>query len=187
MDRKSDFILAAIHDAQATIRSVDLKVAALLAGLIVPLASLGNIWNHFVNISSLKSIFIASSIGIIFLIFWLASIFSLVRTISAIDNPADHIVNSSEYKGIFYGNGLFKFGWLDVLFNRSVIKADKDVSTFSLAYPSDEKEIISELSFEHMKLIYIREVKLHRFKYSLRFAFIWLILGMGIYLFSKTG
>ncbi len=187
MDRKSDFILSSIQDAQATIRSIDVKVAALLTGLLVPISSLGKIWNHLVHISSLTSNILAVLIGVIFLLFWLAAIVSLVRTLSAIDNPADHIINSSNYKGIFYGGGLFQFGWLDVLLNRSVIKANKDVVTFSQAYPDNEEEIISELSFEHMKLIYIREIKLHRFKSSLKIAFIWLILGMSIYLYSKVG
>ncbi len=187
MNNKSDFILSAIHDAQATIRSIDVKVIALLTGLLVPISSLGEIWNHLVHISLLTSLNFAVLTGVIFLLFWLAAISSLVRTISAIDNPADHIVNSSEYKGIFYGGGLFQFGWLDVLLNRSVIKANKDILAFSQDYPGNEDEIVSELSFEHMKLIYIREIKLHRFKSSLKVAFIWLVLGITIYLYSKVG
>jgi len=187
MDKKSDFILSAIHDSQSTIRSIDVKVAALLTGMLVPISSLGKIWNHLVHISSLTSNCVAILIGTSFLLLWLIAILSLVRTLSAIDNPADHIVNSSEYKGIFYGGGLFRFGWLDVLLNRSVIKANKDVAAFSQTYPDNENEIVSELSFEHMKLIYIREIKLYRFASSLKIAFVWLVMGIAIYLYSKAG
>ncbi len=187
MDSKSDFILSAISDTQATIRSIDVKVVALLTGLLIPISSLGKIWNHLAHISSLISYVLAISIGLIFFLLWLISILSLVRTLSSIDNPANHIVNSSEYKGAFYGGGLFDFNWLDVVLNRTVIKANKDVAVFSKSYPDNESDIIDELSFEHMKLIYIREIKLHRFKWSMRMSFIWAALSIGIYVFSKVG
>jgi hypothetical protein len=187
MDKKSDFILSAIHDAQSTIKSIDVKVAVLLTGMLVPISSLGKVWNHLINISSLTSNFVAILIGVLFLLLWLTAIFSLVTTLSAIDNPANHVVNSSEYNGVYYGGGLYQFGWLDVLLNRAVIKANKDVTSFSQTYPDNESDIVSELSFEHMKLIYIRELKLHRFKSSLKIAFVWLIIGITIYIYSKAG
>jgi len=187
MDSRSEFILAAINDAQATIRSIDVKVAALLTGLLIPIASIGKIWSYLIQLSTLTTLSISIVVGGIFIGSWLAAVFSLVRTISAIDNPALHIVNSGSHKGVFYGGGLFEFGWLDVLLNRSIVKASKDVPTFSQDYPSNEDDTISELTFEHMKLIYIRDIKLHRFKISIRVAFVWLLLGVGIYLYSKIG
>jgi len=187
MDKKNDFILAAINDTQAIIRAIDVKVAALLMGLLVPLSSLGKIWNHLVHISSITTNYFAIAIGSAFLVTWLMAVLSLVRTLSAIDNPANHIVNSNDHKGVFYGGGLFQFGWVDALFNRDVIKANKDVSVYSKGYPCDENEVASELCFEHMKLIYIRDIKLHRFKFSLNVALVWLLFGMCIYLYSKIG
>jgi len=187
MDSKRDFILAAINDTQSTIRSIDVKVAALLTGLLIPLSSLGKIWGHIFHIYSVNQSFYAIVLGSLFFVIWLIAVYSLIRTMSAIDNPAKHIVNSNNYKGSFYGGGLFSFGCLDVLFNRAIIKAEKDVVSFSKDYPSSEEEIISELSFEHMKLVYIREIKLHRFKNSMTIATIWLALGLCIYLYSKIG
>lgn len=184
MDR-SEFILAAINDAQATIRSIDVKVTALLAGLLIPLSSLGKIWNHLSHIHSLDHPYFTVLIGALFFLAWLIAVFSLVRTVSAIDNPAKHILNSGHYKGIFYGAGLFGFGALDVLLNRPIIKGSTDVASFSKDYPASEEEVVSELSFEHMKLIYIREFKLHRFKYSMKIATTWLLLGLSIYFYSK--
>lgn len=187
MQSKIDFILAAINDTQGTIRSIDVKVGALLAALLLPLSFIEKILGHLIHISVILSMYAAFPIGIIFFITWFVALFSLARTISAIDNPRDHIVNSKDHKGSFYGAGLYKFGWLDILLNRKIIKADKDVSAFSQEYPETEKKIISELSFEHIKLIYIREIKLFRLNAALKIAFIWLLLGMTIYSYSKLG
>jgi hypothetical protein len=187
MSDKKSFILVAINDAQSTIRAVDVKVGALLAGLLLPLSSVGNILTHVVNVSTLSNKNTAVILGLTFLIFWLLAVSSLIRTLSAINNPANHIVNSENYKGLFYGGGLYNFGWLDTLLNRSIIKANKDVDAFLQCYPNSEEEVVSELTFEHMKLVYIRELKLFRFKASLRLAFIWLLIGMGIYFYSKLG
>ncbi len=187
MDDKKSFILVAINDAQATIRAIDVKVGALLAGLLLPLSSIGKIWTHVFHISVISNQYIAIFVGLTFLIFWLLAVYSLIRTLSAIDNPANHIVNSVNCKGSFYGGGLYDFGWMDTLLNRSIIKANKDVATFSQSYPNCEDGLVSELTFEHMKLVYIRELKLFRFKASLRLAFVWLLIGMGIYFYSKLG
>lgn len=187
MDNKAQFILAAINDTQAIIRAVDVKVAALLTGMLIPLSSLGKMWSHLSNIYSFSQSNAVFFVGAVFFLIWLITVFSLVRTMSAIDNPASHIVNSSGCKGAFYGGGLYEFGWLDVVLNRSIVKAGKDVASFSRDYPVTENEIESELSFEHMKLIYIREIKLHRFKCSMRIATMWLLLGLGIYSCSKFG
>ena len=187
MDSKSTFILAAIHDAQSTIRSIDVKVAALLAGLIIPISSIDKMWGYWANISTITTTCIPDLIGIAFLVTWLLAVMSLVRTISAISDPASHIVNSSRQKGSFYGGGLFEFGCVDMLLNRSIIKANKDVVEFSQDYPSTEDETISELTFEHLKLIYIRDIKLHRLRLSINVLFVWLLLGFGIYFYSKLG
>ena len=139
------------------------------------------------HISDLSNQCIAIIIGLTFFICWLLALYSLVRTLSAIDNPASHIVNSDDYTGSFYGGGLFDFGWSDTLLNRSVIKANKDVVTFSQRYPNSADELISELTFEHMKLVYIRDLKLFRFKASLWLASAWVLIGIGIYFYSKMG
>ncbi len=185
MIKKGDFILAAINDTQATIRAIDVKVAALLTGLLIPLSSLGKIWAHLAHVYSASNSNLTILVGAIFVTAWLIAVLSLVRTMSAIDNPSVHIVNSNKYKGSFYGGGLFEFGWPDVLMNRRIIKAGKDVSSFSQDYPVNDEDVISELTFEHMKLVYIREMKLHRLKYSVRIATFWLITGLGIYVYSK--
>lgn len=181
---KVTFITTAIADTQATIRSIDVKIAALLTGMLLPLSSLGHIWSHLLHLSS-RCQWVTITIGILFFFLWILAVLLLVRAISAIDNPAQHILNIETYKGSFYGVGLYKFGFQDMILNRSINKATKNVTEFLEEYPNDLIAITAELTFEHMKLIYIRDIKLFRLNLSLKIGFIWLLLGIIIYVISK--
>ncbi|HGS4749595.1 TPA: hypothetical protein ACMDRF_002421, partial [Vibrio cholerae] len=92
MDSKSDFIMAAIQDCQATIRATDVKVGALLTGLLLPFSQISQIWKYLEQLSTLIE---CRAVIYLFFVLWLLAIYSLVRTISAIDNPSNHIVNES--------------------------------------------------------------------------------------------
>lgn len=92
----------------------------------------------------------------------------------------------STCKGTFYGGRLYRFGFLDTLLNREIIKADKDIASFAATYPNTLDEIELELSFEHMKLIYIREIKLHRLNFSLRLSAIWFAVGLCAFAYLKA-
>ncbi|EKA7371671.1 hypothetical protein OL330_000860 [Vibrio parahaemolyticus] len=183
MDSKSDFIMAAIQDCQATIRATDVKVGALLAGLLLPFSQITQVWKYLDQLSTFIE---CNAVTYLFFALWFLAICSLVRTISAIDNPSNHIVNESTCKGAFYGARLYRFGFLDSLLNREVIKADKDIASFAETYPDTPDGIELELSFEHMKLIYIREIKMHRLDFSLKIAALWFILGICAFLYLKA-
>lgn len=187
MDDKINFIISAITDTQGTIRATDVKVGAMLAGMLVPIAIIENIWGYFVKLSSITPSWIAIIAGIAFFLMWILSIILLARTISAIDNPSKHIIHSSDYKGSFYGCGLFDFQIIDTIFNRPIIRANKDVQRFAGEYPDTLDAIISELSFEHLKLIYIRDIKLFRLGYSLKLAFSCLVIAVSVFFYSKLG
>ncbi|EMI4223263.1 hypothetical protein V6439_002377 [Vibrio parahaemolyticus] len=183
MDSKSDFIAVAIQDCQATIRATDIKVGALLAGLLLPFSQVSQIWKYLEQLSTILE---CNTVTYLFFALWFLAICSLVRTISAIDNPSNHIVNESTCHGAFYGGGLYRFGFLDSLLNREMIKASKDIASFSATYPDTPDEIELELSFEHMKLIYIREIKMHRLDFSLKITGLWFILGICAFLYLKA-
>lgn len=185
MDKRTDLIVAAILDTQATIRAIDVKVAALLVAVLAPLANTNRVFGHLNHFGSLSPKWIFAILAIAFLATWIAAFAALVRSIGAIDNPAGHIINSGSLTGSFYSGGLYKMGLLDVFLNRDVIKASKDPASFLALVPNDAASIEKELAFEHMKLVYIREVKLIRLGWGLRFALIWLMLGIGIFLTSK--
>lgn len=174
MDNKTQFIAAAIQDCQQTIRATDVKVGALLAGMLLPFAQISHIWGYLGKLSSLIETY---TFTVVFFALWFSAILSLVRTISAIDNPSTHIVNEGTCKGAFYGAKLYDFSFLDSFLNRKLVKGNKDIANFALAYPDSVDEIEQELSFEHMKLIYIREIKLHRLDFSLKLSAVWLAVG----------
>lgn len=184
--RKSKFILNAILDTQATIRAIDVKIGYLLAALLVPFALLGRIWAHLSNIHSiLTNYHIGDILAGTFLLLWIFSILCFIRALSAIDNPTDHINNSHRYKGIFYSGGLYKFGFLDSFLNRNFIKAHDEVPTFLSKIPNNTAEVLHELTLEQMKLIYIREIKLHRLKIGITAATFWFLFGFASFTSSK--
>lgn len=185
MRSKAEFVTAAIIDTQSTIRAIDVKIGALLVAILAPLSGLGRIFSHIENIAvhSPKAFYLILSI--MFIVVWILAVTALVRGLGAIDNPSCHIVNATKRKGSFYGGGLYSFGLLDAFLNRSIIKANKDPVSFSSEIPDNESDILDELVFEHMKLIYIRDAKLNRLKWALSFSVAWLGFGIVIYLSSK--
>ncbi len=182
---KINFIYSAISDTQSTIRAIDVKVAALLTGVLIPLSSVGKIWAHFINVNSKLGFEWSFLIGGFFLLLWGMAALSLVFTLSAIDNPSKHLIGYSKCKGGFYGGGVFDFGLADVFLNRSIVKARHTVEKFSERYPLNESDVVAELTLEHMKLIYIRDAKLNRFNWAVKISILWVALGVGIYVFSK--
>jgi ABC-type multidrug transport system fused ATPase/permease subunit len=185
MHNKLDFVSAAILDTQSTIRAIDVKVAALLVGIVAPLPNINRIFfhlNHF-GVQSPRMFFYG--VVVLFLLSWLLALIALVRAIGVIDNPAQHIINASNCKGMFYAGGLYSLGIADVFFNRNIMKASKDLHSFVAQLPDNEPEIETELVFEQMKLAYIRDIKINRLRWGLQFSLLWLVLGIAIYLCSK--
>lgn len=185
MDKKADFIAAAILDTQATIRAVDVKVAAFLVAILSPLGNVNRIFAHLGHFGNQSPRWIFLFIVVAFLVTWVFALVALVRAIGAIDNPSRHIINSSSLKGSFYAGGLYKLGIVDVFLNREIIKASTDPMTFAAQIPGTSAEMEVELVFEQMKLVYIRDIKFNRLNWGMRFSLAWLVLGIGIFVFSK--
>ena len=185
MNDKIFFILAAINDTQATIRAIDVKVGTLLAGLLLPLVVKVQIFNYLINISNVISHSFGISISLLLIFLWFVTVFILIRTISAIDNPAKHIADSENFKGSFYGTGCYHFGVIDTFFNREAIKAKKHVIDFANDYPSQLDDIANELAFEHLQLVYVRDIKFHRLKMAFRLSFFWGISVISLFFFSE--
>ncbi len=183
MDERNSFIMAAINDAQATIRATDVKVGALLAGLLLPLSYLGAIWDY--ALSDYTPGWLMFLVFILFTL-WIVSISVLVRTISAVGNPSRNISGAGDCSGCFYGADLYDFTLRNTLLNTESNKSRKDVIAFSNDYPTSQKDICTALSFEHMKLIYIRDIKLYRLDASLKITVIFVFLGIITYILTKT-
>jgi hypothetical protein len=185
MDRKTEFIAAAILDTQATIRAIDVKIATLLVAILAPFANISRIFAHLGNIGNQSPRYIFLSIVVVFLILWILALVALVRAIGAIDNPSQHIINSDKITGAFYAGGLYSLKILDVFMNRKIVKSSTDPRSFAARIPNNVEGIEQELIFELMKIAYIRDIKLNRLNWGLRFSLLWFTLGTGIYLSSK--
>ena len=179
------FLQAAITDVQATVRAIDVKVGALFVLVLAPFASLARVFAHVDKLCCRSPKYVFIALSVCFLASWFLALVSLVRAIGALDNPARHIPNSNNQKGTFYGGGLFDFNIIDAFFNRHNVKAKKDLDAFSTDIPTSIEEIEMELAFEHMKVVYIRDIKATRLKWGVRFATIWLILGSSIFFVSR--
>lgn len=176
---KASYILAAINDSQAIIRATDTKAAALLAALIIPISSIDKIFSYFVKLSSCS---LTLFLGSLFTLFWLLAFYTVIKAISSIDNPSQHINDSDSAKGSFHLGGLFKLGERDLFTNSNKLTSTKNLNIVMDDYPSDIVSIVKELSFEHMKLVYIREIKTHRLLASIKFSILALLVGLFVFL-----
>ncbi len=185
MDNTVSFMRDSILDIQSTIRALDTKVAALLVVLLAPLSNLGKIINHVDNYLIKYPDNWHLVVVMFFAVSWALALIASIRVISAIDNPAGHIINADEYSGVYYSGGLFNPSIIDVFFNSSTLKASRDVESHLAIFPNDETSVKQELAFEQLKLVYIRDIKLVRFKFSLHAIYVWMTLGLFIYLLSR--
>lgn len=184
-DKVFGFLDRAIEEGQLTIRALDVKLGALIAAVLAPLAAISRVFAHIESFYHLWPHWPLFLVNSVFLALWLLALTSFAMAIGAIDNPAIHIPNAKLYKGSFYGGDQYALSWVDAFLNRGVVVAKSDPAVFRKELPSTEEEFANELVFEHMKLMYIRDVKLHRLKWGFRFAVMWLILGICIFLSSR--
>jgi hypothetical protein len=185
MNDRAAFLAGSIADMQATIRAVDVKVAAILVALLIPLQNLHRVFGHIKHFCNVSPRWPAVCIVILFLSTWLLGFVSLVRAISAIDNPAGHIINRNHVKGSFFLGGLYPLKFLDAFFNRSIIMAKHDPATIQANLPQSSEDVEAELVFEQMKLAFIRDVKINRLFWGLALSLVWLFLGIAIFISSK--
>lgn len=186
MDKSTEFIAAAVHDIQATIRAVDVKIGALLTAVLLPFAAFGRVWAHFSHLLSVVPSCFGLLLTVIFYLTWALAVFVLVRSLAAIDNPAIHISNCGACRGSFYGGGIYKLSLVDALFNRSDVKSSIDVAALVANAPKTEDEIAAELAFEQLKVVYIRDIKIHRLNVAINIAFVWVFIGLASFFISKV-
>lgn len=184
MDRKIEFVYDSIHDIQSTVRAIDTKIATILVVIVIPLTSLGEIVGRIDTLWTNKNILFNWIIVILFGLFWILSFILASLAIAAIENPSKHVRDINNPSNIYYGEGLYKKDLRDVFLNRSNLKSIKNVDAHYADFPDNDEDIVKELVFEQMKLIYIRELKIIRFNYSLYATYIWFTFGLIIYFLS---
>lgn len=167
-NNQSHFLYNSIQDIQNTIRLVDAKLGFLLAILGFAVPNIGKITIAIKRISSLLTNYDILYLVYIFVICCFALSLSLsfyiaLVGISSIDNPAKHIaVSGAPATGAFYRGGLFPIKLYDVVYNRPSLVSNITLNSCLHATPISEEEIVSELTFEQLKLCYIRDIKIKR-------------------------
>jgi hypothetical protein len=185
MNDRASFLAASISDIQSTIRAVDVKVAAIIVGLLTPLQNLHRVFGHLKHFCDVTPAWPAVFVAVLFLAAWLLAFIALVRAISAVENPARHIINSGGLQGSFFLGGLYPFKFLDAFLDRSIIMARRDPATVQASLPTTATVVEAELVFEQMKLAYIRDTKMNRLYWGLVLSVVWLFLGIAIFVSSK--
>lgn len=176
---KSNFIQSAIQDTQQNIRAIDFKIGALLAGCIVPFPQIRTIYD-FLN---LNTIWYLQALAWLIFIIWLMAVLILLSALSAIDNPSKHINDGYSQKGYYYGGGTFKFNLING-FVQTDIRANRTVQSYSDELNDSNFPFFKELVFEHLKLIYIRDLKLYRLKCSVTLIACLIIIGSISFLYT---
>lgn len=174
------FIYSSLADIQSTIRVIDAKIAIIIGVLALPFANLGKIY------ANLDSLYRTVDFGpgqwsywlllFLFCASWLLAFVAAIRAIMGINNPALHVKLNNKPSGNFYGSGLYDTGFADVFITRK-IKSKQSLESYIQTFPDDFDNIRSELVFEHMKLVYIREIKSIRLRWTYLMTIAWLSAG----------
>ncbi len=175
----SAFLYASIADIQSTIRATDTKVAALLVVLIIPVTHLDDIYKVCKKLCDHPGCRIVQDFilagAVIFALSWILAFFASARTLMGVYNPARQVSGKTPH-GSFYSGGLFRFSFLDIFINlqrRSKTTLESHITNF----PKVNAELVAELTFEQMKLAYIRDVKGFRQTAAFACAIAWIIFG----------
>jgi len=73
----------------------------------------------------------------------------------------------------------------DAIYNRKSLKTSIEFDEHYFNFPKRQEDIIRELVFEQMKLIYIRDIKFYRLRTIIHGIFAWLMAGTIIYIYSR--
>jgi hypothetical protein len=177
MCETKEFLYQSITDTQATIKAIDVKLGFLFVLAFTPLTLLSAISpgiNYLWNFDLLFRVLI-----VINFISWFLSLIYLFFSLTSISNPNNHI-SGPRPPGLFYGKNLFKTESSN-LFSTIKITCNHTVDNILSTLPSGNK-IIEELIYEKIKITYIREIKISYYVRSTKLIFIWLCLGLALYI-----
>lgn len=178
---QTQFLYESVRDIQNTIRTLDTKTNYLMVALVIPLVKLGVIFTKCVWLLKLPGhqwVFVP--LVAVFVLFWGLAFLAVFKTLAAIDNPSEHITGDHP-RGAFYSAGIFQTGSMDVFFNRA-LRSRVQFHQHLADTPATDDVIASELAFEQMKLVYIREVKMVRSRAGYTLSALWILSGGALWL-----
>lgn len=170
---KINFLYQSISDTQATIRALDVKIGFLFIVIFIPFVELNDIFNIYMEIKNKSNCY--SIITSLTIIFWIASFLSLFSSAVSISDPKKHI-KGEKPSGIFFTRDLFNIGFIDNFINLPT-SSNLNTDEYAKKIPNNEDDIIKELSFEKMKITYIRDIKIKRSSFCSIMTFCWVSTG----------
>lgn len=178
-EKKLEFLYKAIEDSQQTIRFVDTKtsVTTFVVGLIVALLTSGlpDFADYFWNMPPAIQLF---SIAVILLsgLFIALTLNIAIQVVYPKTNPSQHINKTTALKEVFYIYELTLVGKTPMIKQSYEEYLAKIKSIVSL------DEIIEELSYELLKVSYIRETKISNVRTMKRYLYV-VLMSLPLLLF----
>jgi hypothetical protein len=172
LDTRIAFTQKAIDETQATIRALDAKAVALLVFLVVPLTAAVHLRD------GMRALALASySHFWLMVIAWVVAAGANLLTLGAIASPADRVPGDHP-SGTYFGAGLYRLSFLDLL-PWTHTKAVHGTTEWLARCPQTQADVLWELAFEQIKLVYIRDVKMLRLKLAYYSVFAGLVAFVG--------
>ncbi|MEZ8399762.1 hypothetical protein AB6D20_006940 [Vibrio splendidus] len=177
-EKKIEFLYQSIADTQATIRALDVKLGFFFVIIFLPFAATKEIINVYQALSKIEILScIANLVGII----WLISFVCLFLATVSKDNPSKALDAelSEGNKNAFYNGDVISAN-ICSLIPRFTANQKATFTDKLEGLPNSENALIITLTFEAMKLAYIRDVKIIRSNACMYSTFLW--IGIGAFL-----
>lgn len=178
---KINFLYKAIDDAQQTVRFTDTKTSIifLFFGIFVSMIGTGlpNFAKYYWYMpGSLQTMFVVAIIIFIFCIG--GSLVLAIKVLVPRSNPASHISMQAKTKGLFYLSKM-NSAWQDGFVDRKKLFLGTSFEAYYEKYHEVKEETVieKELIYELLKVSYIRELKIMRLKYMIRWGISALIVS----------
>jgi len=170
MESRQTFLYQSIADLQGTIRAIDIKIGYLLLIVFTPLFALDKIQPLLSEM--FRESWVQSSLVGAIIALWILAIFVQFMALVAITNPTNKVPGAGKL-GSFFSGDLYRLGVVDAFANRNT-KARRTVKEEVGSLPDTEEKIVEELTFEKMKLAYIRSIKSKRANTAIFLTVSWL-------------
>jgi hypothetical protein len=175
------FLTSAIMDIQGIIRAVDTKLQVFIGFLLLPILIVGKVLTYFDHLVTMSSwpggTFWAYALIAFFVASWLVALLIFFAGLNSIGNPVNHTRNDTKAKGCFYLGYLFSPKYYHSIVSCNLM-AKKKSSAVIAELPANGDLVIHELVFEHIKVVFIRDLKIFRQKVALKLMLVSSFLGV---------
>lgn len=176
IDDRITFLYQSIQDNQATIRGLDVKAGFIFLIVVQPILNINSILCFY---KSMQANYAFNLFSIILCSIWMLSLILLFKTVMPLNGSLKNIKEDDSSPDCFYGGGLFKLTTIDLLLNTTCLSK---YSKYEFLKKMQSASLESILLSEKLKLCYIRDVKAKRIFYCIACVFMWIVLGLAMYI-----